>query len=472
MKRREMFLSGTAAALALNLKSPDAQAQQSAASLKAGFAKVKITPPVGTAMTGFGKRDYDPVGSRAVHDDLYTRAIYLSQGNEDVLIMGFDLLFFSRDEADRMKGAIGRRINLSPKQIFLNTSHTHTGPKVGTWDYTPSDMLYLQFVENSVVEAALQARNARKDVTLWAGKTTSAVPMSRRKKLADGTIDFAPNPTGTVCNTLPFCVFKDTGGKPVSILFSISCHPSTIKGDELAYQFSADFPGVAQARLDQWLGGAGSLFLQGAAGDAKASVIGKGMENWRAGNWDDVAKAGTMLADEVLGGIQNGLTRVEPELRSCTVEMEFPFDTPISRDKIETIVKTPVPESSESEPEALRRWAQEKLLLIDRRYGLPKTVTVSAHGVQLGAGVRLIGVEGEIVGGLGNLITAFYKTGVTFPMGYTDGTQMYIPTSAMLDEGGYEVNSYWEYHQPAPLAKGIEKVLRGGLEKLQSGGIR
>ena len=41
-----------------------------------------------------------------------------------------------------------------------------------------------------------------------------------------------------------------------------------------------------------------------------------------------------------------------------------------------------------------------------------------------------------------------------------------------LDEGGYEVNSYWEYHQPAPLAPGIENVLRDGLEKLKAGGVR
>ena len=32
--------------------------------MKAGFARVKITPPVGTAMTGFGPRDVDPGGCR------------------------------------------------------------------------------------------------------------------------------------------------------------------------------------------------------------------------------------------------------------------------------------------------------------------------------------------------------------------------------------------------------------------------
>lgn len=439
-------------------------------SMKAGFARVKITPPVGTAMTGFGNRDYDPAGSRAIHDDLYARALYLTDGKERVLIMGFDLLFFSRDEADRFKGAIGRRLDLSPRQILLNTSHTHTGPKVGSWDYTPSDILYLQFLENSIVAAALEAEKNARDVTVWAGSTTSKVPMNRRKPLASGIIDFAPNPAGPVCDTLPFCVFKDTAGKPVSILFSTSCHPSTIKGDELAYQFSADYPGIAQNLLDEYLGAPGSLFLQGAAGDAKASVIGEGQEHWRAGTWDDVAKVGTMLAEEVKKGIEAGLIRIEPGLKAASVEMELPMIPPAGRDELEAVLKKPVPHS-ESEPEALRRWAQEKITMIDRGYGLPNTVKVTAHGIRIGKGLRIVGIEGEIVAELGKQIVRAYPSGVVFPLGYTDGAQIYIPTTAMLKEGGYEVESFWEYRHPARLAEGIEQVLAKGVEQLKAEGI-
>jgi hypothetical protein len=456
------------ALLAFLLAVPAGRAAQP--SMKAGFAKVKITPPVGTPMTGFGNRDYDPAGSKGIHDDLYARALFLTDGKERVLIMGFDLLFFSRDEADRFKGAIGREMDLSPRQILLNTSHTHTGPKVGSWDYTPSDMIYLQFLENAIVGAALEAKCSVRDVTVWAGVTRSEVPMNRRKKLPNGIVDFAPNPGGPVCDMLPFCVFKDAAGKPVFILFSTSCHPSTIKGDELAYLISADYPGVAQACLDEYLGAPGSLFLQGAAGDAKASVIGKGQEHWRAGTWDDVAKVGGMLADKVKRGIASGLTPIEPDLRAQTVEIAFPMIPPAGRAELEAVVNKPVPHS-ESEHEAMRRWAKEKLAMLDHGYTLPKTVPVSTQGVQIGKGLRLIGVEGEIVAELGLRISRFWRSGVTFPLGYTNGAQIYIPTSAMLDEGGYEVESFWEYRHPARLAKGIEQVLDKGLAELKAAGI-
>ncbi len=44
--------------------------------MKAGFARVKITPPVGTRMTGFDGRDRKH-GSGGVHEDVYARALYL-----------------------------------------------------------------------------------------------------------------------------------------------------------------------------------------------------------------------------------------------------------------------------------------------------------------------------------------------------------------------------------------------------------
>ena len=69
------------------------------------------------------------------------------------------------------------------------------------------------------------------------------------------------------------------------------------------------------------------------------------------------------------------------------------------------------------------------------------------------------------------MIESVYSDGITFPMGYTDGTQMYLPTSKMIDEGGYEAESYYEYRHPASLAKGIEKILLQGIRELQERGI-
>ncbi len=430
--------------------------------MKTGFSRVKITPPVGTRMTGFGNRDRDH-GCEAIHDDIYARALYLAHGGEEALIMGFDLLFFSRDEADRYKGAIGRKIDIAPRQILLNTSHTHTGPKVGTWLYDPpSDLFYLQALEDWIVEAARQARDTAVEATVWAGSACSSLPMNRRVKLENGKVDRAirPNPDGVVCDELPVCLFRDLKGEPICLLFSISCHPSTISG----FEISADYPGVAMDLLDDHLGRNASLFLQGAGGDAKPRVINAG-EHWRSGTWDDVAEAGTIVADEVIRILDGGLKQIEPSLRSHTFEMDWPMEPGTDRAGYDSLLKDPDSDLT------IRLWAEEKLDCLNRGYSLPTVVPITAHGIKIGERLRIVGLEGEAVAELGLLMLDFYKGGITFPLGYTDGAQLYLPTSQMLDEGGYEVVSYYEYRQPARLAKGMEGILTDTLKWLRESGI-
>jgi hypothetical protein len=437
--------------------------------LKAGFTRVNITPPVGTRMTGFGARDLDPNGCRGIHDDLFVRALYLSQGKKEILVMGFDLLFFSRDEADRFRGAISRQMDIPASSILLNTSHTHTGPKVGSWFYTPSDHLYLDFIESAMVEAALEARDNAREATLWAGEGKTGLPMSRRLP-EKGIIEFRPNPKGVVYSHLPVIYLKDQVGKPICLLFSVACHPSTVKGVDRSWEISADFPGAAMTRIDEWLGAPASMFLQGTGGDAKASVIGKGEKDWRAGTWADVDSAGAMVSEEVKGVVERKLMRFIPKLEASAISMKWPLTKPLAEEGYRKVIDNPST-NPESSPEIMKIWAEEKLAILKRGWQLPSEVDITLHGIQLGTNLRIVGIEGEAVAELGLLVRNFYKRGVTMPLGYTDGAQMYLPTTKMLSEGGYEVESYWEYRIPSPLAGGMEQILASSLTELRKKGI-
>lgn len=437
--------------------------------MKAGFARAAITPPVGTPMMGFAVRDRER-GCEGAHDDLFVRALWLGAGADEALVMGFDLCFLGRADADRLKGAIGRRLDLAPRRILLNTSHTHAGPAVGTWAYAgfeaaeggaAPDPLYLADLEAAVVRAACEARGAAQEVTLWAGATRSALPLSRRKPLADGTTAFRPNPDGLVCDHLPLCLLKNPAGQPVALLWSVSCHPSTVSG----FLVSADYPGVAMQVLDAYLGTGGSLFLQGAGGDAKPRVIGEGEARWRVGTWDDVAAAGALVAEETIRGLEAGLVEVTPELRAATVEMEWPLEPPPARAELEAWVAHP-------DTPALRRlWARRQLHRLDRDGRLPASAPITVHGLRLGRGLRLVGLEGEAVAELGLLVKGFYDRGVTFPLGYCNGQGAYLPTSRVLEEGGYEADSAWEYGYPARFAKGTDAILLQTLRYLKEQGI-
>jgi len=442
--------------------------------LKAGFAKIIITPPIGTSMTGFGHRDFDADGCKGVHDDLYIRALFLEQGKEKILIMGFDLLFFSRDEADRFKGAIGRAVGLSPTQILLNTSHTHTGPKVGTWLYSQSDPLYLNELELAILKAVNKAKENMEEVTLWAGTARSDLPMNRRLLNDLGIAQWAVNPDGTVYDKIPFTLLKDKNDKPFSLLFSASCHPSTVSGNLREFYISADYPGVAMKQLDEYLGIEGSLFLQGVGGDTKASVLGKGregMEEWKQGTWDDVESAGSLVSDAIKKNIDKGLMQIKPNLQTHTIDMDWELKTPLSKSEYKKAYNTKItPEGRVDINNDV--WAADMMEHIDRGFKLPSTVSITTHAVQLGNGVRMLSLEGEAVAEFGHIIEKFYNGGVTFPLSYTDGCQMYLPTTQMLNEVGYEVDSYWEYRKPTPLAGGHEEILYKAMKKFSNKGIK
>jgi hypothetical protein len=426
--------------------------------MKAGFGKVCITPPVGSLMYGFAPRDLK--GATAIHDDLFVRALYTEHGRQRVLFVSYDLLFFNRGHADRYKGALGRAFDLAPRQILLNTTHTHLGPMLGLgqWvhaDFLEPDRLYLDLLERATLAAARQAVESAREVTLWAGKTRTSLPMNRRKPDEHGRTQWAPNPDGMIYDALPFCLFRDRAGRAAGLLFSVSCHPSTLNCNEI----SADYPGVAMNLLDKHLGGTCSLFLQGVAGETKPSVS---VKNGRfAGDWAAVEAGGQMVADAVIAALGGSLVEIEPEIRTRLVDVEFPLDPPPSRAGYEAIA------SDAKESPDRQRWAQRQIARLDRGETLRTTQPILFQGVQLGKGLRLIAIEAEVLAPFGPMIEKFFGDGVTFPLGYSNGTAVYLPTSHMIEhEGGYEVESAWEYGLPSGLALGVEDVLQNGLKKL------
>ncbi len=438
--------------------------------LQVGFARADITPPVGTPMTGFGAHYSDKKGAREIHDPVEARALFFKHADQEVLIVGMDLCFLSRDEADRFKGAIGRRLDLAPSQILLNASHNHTGPRCGTWFYLKPARKFLHMLEEKLVEVSVTASESLEDVTMWAGETTSKLPVNRRLPNPEtGEIDFAPNPKGSIYQYLPFVLFKNAEGNPVHVMFSVAAHPSNIKGVDRSFHISADYPGVAARLIDKHLGQTGALFLQGAAGCAKCSIV-PGKDQFPSGTWEEVEKAGGIVAHELIAALDQDLAPIDPALFVRSIEMHWPLQPSMGKEGYQKVVEDPETHA-ESIAEVKGVWAKDMLDRLESGYELPTDVPITAHGIKLGSEFRIVAIEGEMVDALGHQIRNSYDSGITMPLGYSNGCQMYLPTSEMVDEGGYEVESFWEYRHPAPLAKGMEKILAETVKKLQAEGI-
>ncbi|HOF89276.1 MAG TPA: hypothetical protein PLZ36_14410 [Armatimonadota bacterium] len=421
--------------------------------LDAGYAQRSITPPLGSEMEGFNQRD----GARRVHDDLYVRVLSLAYGPEEAAIIALDLLFMERAQVDRMKGALGRTHGLLPAQLFLNFSHTHSGPRISRWHYGGAPApAYLDRIEDALIAAVGAARAHRQPVTLEAGMTATDIPISRRRVNAAGQAEWGPYAAGPSCPALPVCRLRGEDGATRALLFSVSCHPTI----NHAPVISAEYPGVAVAALNAREDTAGAIFLQGAGGDTKPRRVAVGDDHFRDGDWEDVAAVGEEAAARVIARIADGLQPVRPGLRAAIVEAELPLSPPPSADALAAIV------ADDTAADDTRRWAADMLDTLACRGALPAVAPVQVHGLRLGDGLRLIGVEGELVSELGALMLRRFPTGVTFPLGYTNGSRLNIPCDRQLPEGGYGVDTAWEYHWPAPLAPGIDAALARALDAL------
>ena len=363
--------------------------------MKAGFGKACVNPPLGMPMEGLGQAG----GCQSIHDDLFVRVLALSHGGVEMLVIGCDLLFFERAVIDRFKGAIGRVADIPAARILFNVSHNHSGPRLTRWAYSgaPAEF-YLDRIEAALLAAVTEARSRMEDVTLHAGVTRTDLPVSRRKLDAADRAQWAPAPGATVCDALPVCVLRANDGRIVSLLFSVSCHPS------IYYEtiITAEYPGAAAAALNSHFRTEGSLFLQGAGGDTKPRPIADPKGYWRRGSLEDVAAAGHEVAAAVIACVEKGLRPVEPDLRAFITEMRWPLQPPPSRAELEEIADSDpnvTPENKPGAPSAQRRlWARDMLERLSRDDRLPDHALVLLHAMQLGRGGRLGGLEGEAVG--------------------------------------------------------------------------
>jgi neutral ceramidase len=253
-------LAGCLAGLALT-------ASARAAGLKAGVAKVEITPPVGEKMWGYSARKEPAQG---VLDPLYARVLVIEAGEKKLGLVVLDLgRTFGPANIERLRAAARQSSGIS--YLLVQATHTHSGPVILD-EYAPNavpawETAALEKISRAIDEAAKHTVEAR----LGFGHGEAYIGYNRVRVNPDGTVTmFWRNPTrvptAPVDPTVSVLRVDTAEGKPLAILVNYSCHPVVFGADNL--QYSADFPGVMTKTVEEAMGGEPlCFFLQGAPGD-------------------------------------------------------------------------------------------------------------------------------------------------------------------------------------------------------------
>ena len=149
--------------------------------LTAGFAKVDITPPLGTTIGGYFKERI----TKGVLDPLFARAIAFGDGDKSAVLLVLDLCALRGESADNWPVHIAEHLSLPREAVFVCCTHSHTAPNVTTGN---SDPQYDAWLLRRLCDAGRMALDDRKEVldVKGAQRDTEGLTYSRRYRMKDG----------------------------------------------------------------------------------------------------------------------------------------------------------------------------------------------------------------------------------------------------------------------------------------------
>ena len=214
-------------------------------SLKAGVGRSNITPHIGAALIGYFNRPL----SNVVHDDLHARALVLNDGATTLALCSVEMCWLASADVEALRAAVAARCPLKPENIFIVTTHTHSGPapqNTQDWDRPLPEI---------VADAIVQAYENQVEAKLATGfGQLFGYNINRR---------WLNRPTDPSVGVIRV---DRADGTPLALLGNYACHAVVMGYDSAA--ISADWPGYASRQMEADLGhGAVVMFSQGGAGD-------------------------------------------------------------------------------------------------------------------------------------------------------------------------------------------------------------
>jgi len=226
--------------------------------LEAGWAKAVITPPVGAPLGGYGARQGAP--SEGVHDDLYAKALALSDGTDTIVLLGSDTLTVIEEISRPVRERISEQTDLDSNDIVFNSQHTHSGMG-GALDSTlgelfggPYDPRVLPVAIDGFEKAILDALDNLEPAKMAHGAADAEEYIRNRSREAK------------VDPELSWMIVEQDDGDRCNLV-RFSAHPTVLGADNLFY--SAEFPGELMAYLSEETGGE-TIYLGGAVGSMSA----------------------------------------------------------------------------------------------------------------------------------------------------------------------------------------------------------
>ncbi|MDD4871925.1 MAG: neutral/alkaline non-lysosomal ceramidase N-terminal domain-containing protein [Kiritimatiellae bacterium] len=398
--------------------------------LKAGIAKIDITPTKPVTLSGYGGRKGL---SQGIHDPLSARAVAFEQNGKRLILVSTDILGFYDGTDEIIRKTITEACRLEPSELFLCAIHTHSAP-TPTLDYSKghtNNVEYTKSLERNLVTVVKNALSCAVPVQIGTGSGTSPVGINRREvvpgKEGKAIIRLGRNPNLLTDREVQVLKIAHTGtNDPDAVIFAYATHSTSLGGKN--YIVSGDVHGLAEQFIEKYMGnGIIAPAFAGASGNVDPWF--RVLPEFKTGNgWiPEPVLLGTMLGEEVVNTL-NSIKKlsVNGPVKTAFKTMELPGkvsgEEQVSTNSITTSLN----------------------------------ITVGRVG-----DIAFVGLGGEIFNEIGKAIKIASPFPTTFIITHCNGTIGYLPTQSSYAEGGYEVKC----SRFAPTA--AEKVIREVVQMLK-----
>jgi Neutral/alkaline non-lysosomal ceramidase, N-terminal len=425
---------------------------QDAKPWKAGVAKVNITPEKPMWMSGYGARNKPAEGKLT---DLWAKALVLEdpRGQRGVLIT-MDLVGIDRELSRAVCDELKKKHGLPREAIILSVSHTHCGPVVGgnlsaMYDLDAKQQKlvtdYALTLRKKLVQVADEALAKLVPVTLsWnIGQADFAVNRRNNKEAEVPKLKEAVQLRGPIDHDVPVLAVKDKNQKPLAIVFGYACHATVLS----FYQWCGDYPGFAQANLEQMYPGAVALFWAGCGAD----------QNPLPRRTVELAeKYGTELSNSVANVLKDRMKPIAGDLRMSYAEIDLPFAELPTREKLA--------EDARDKNKFVASRARLLLKQLEKDGSLRRAYPYPIQVWGVGSDLDWVTLGGEVVVDYALRLKKENGAGKTWVMGYANDVMAYIPSLRVLKEGGYEGGGAMVYYGlPTVWGPRVEELIVAGV---------
>jgi len=405
--RRFRFSFGVPLILCILCVAPLARANEPAV-LKAGVAKVEITPTKPVRMSGYASRKGL---STDVHDPLSARVLAFESGGKRLVLVSTDLIGFYGGTAAYMREAILDECDLKPSELFLSAIHTHAGPTL-TIDKEkghPHNLEYTLALKDKLIAVIRKACESLEPVEIGTGVGYCPVGSNRRElrisREGESSIVLGRDPYGPTDKEVLVMKVARPDGTPVAAAFDYATHATCLGGKN--YTISGDVMGLAEQFVERIVGQETiAPAFAGASGNIDPWFRVLPAFNTEPGWIPEPVLLGTFLGEEVVHVYRDiGQTEAGGAIGTAFARLQLP-----AKPSEDTAGKNPDP--------------------------VPFNVTAGRIG-----DVAFVGLGGEVLTEIGMAIKAGSPCACTFVITHCNGAAGYLAPKQLHVEGGYEIRS-------------------------------